>query len=72
MPLLVMSCQSSALMSPAADSQGQLDVIINSTATGFALLSKSGKEVYLGQLRGAITVYDTDSQQVLEVFRVRG
>lgn len=53
------------------ESKGQLDVIINSTATGFAQLSKSGKELYLGQLRGVITVFDTDSQKVLDVYRVR-
>lgn len=46
-------------------------MIINSTATGFAQLSKSGKELYLGQLRGVITVFDTDSQKVLDVYRVR-
>eukprot|EP00878_Enallax_costatus_P008310 GHUV01008688.1.p1 GENE.GHUV01008688.1~~GHUV01008688.1.p1 ORF type:complete len:460 (+),score=137.30 GHUV01008688.1:145-1524(+) len=40
------------------------------TAAGFAQLSKSGKEVYLGQLRGVITVYDTDTQKVLEVCRL--
>lgn len=45
-------------------------MIINSTAAGFALLSKSCKEVYLGQLRGIITVYDTETHKVLEVFKV--
>lgn len=57
-------------MCAAVDNKGQLDVIINSTATGFALLSKSGEEVFLGQLRGAITAYDKQTQQVLDVFRV--
>lgn len=37
---------------------------------GVALLSKSGREVLLGQLRGTITLYDTASQQVLDVVKV--
>jgi hypothetical protein len=55
----------------SADKPGQQELVSNQVA-GVALLSKSGREVLLGQLRGTITVYDTASQQVLDVVKVRG
>jgi hypothetical protein len=45
--------------------------MVSNQVAGVALLSKSGREVLLGQLRGTITLYDTASQQVLDVVKVR-
>uniref|UniRef100_A0A383WGW9 Uncharacterized protein n=1 Tax=Tetradesmus obliquus TaxID=3088 RepID=A0A383WGW9_TETOB len=53
----------------SAEKPGQQEMVANHVA-GVALLSKSGREVLLGQLRGTITLYDTASQQVLDVVKL--
>ncbi|KAF6264667.1 WD40-repeat-containing domain protein [Scenedesmus sp. NREL 46B-D3] len=53
----------------SAEKPGQQEMVSNHVA-GMALLSKSGREVLLGQLRGTITLYDTASQQVLDVVKL--
>lgn len=64
--------------SPAAvldnPSSSQQQYVSCEAHTGVALLSKTGREVYLGQHvnKGIITIYDTDTKQVLDVVKVRG
>eukprot|EP00775_Hariotina_reticulata_P013963 gene13963-14077_t len=53
----------------AGSEKGQLEVLVNS-APGVAVLSSSGQEVLLGQLRGIITIYDTASQKILDVVKL--
>lgn len=55
---------------PAASGDRAGQEMVANMAHGVALLSRSGREVLLGQLRGTITIYDTDTQQVMDVIKV--
>lgn len=61
------------LVCAAAAGGGRPEVTTDSSVAGVALLSVSGGEVLLGQLRGLVSVYDATAEQpaLLDVIKVR-
>jgi hypothetical protein len=45
--------------------------VTSSPSNGCALFSRGGDMVLMGQHKGLITIFDTDTRKILDVFKVR-